>query len=174
MYLSKQKGSFKEYRKLNCIDFRLMHKGGVSIKSRFYLIFVALLLVGCSADSRDAIIYEKLGVDKDAEIPKSTQVTIEEMDKKTMRYTEVKLGDVGENAARLLVAADFSGLNDHFSSGLMDVIDAEGTKYRAIYIGHYYKENFSAENEYEKAVLEFYRTKDKGDEKPYIQFKIMD
>ncbi|WP_421383321.1 hypothetical protein ACOJQI_02755 [Bacillus salacetis] len=96
------------------------------------------------------------------------------MDNKTMQYTEVKIADVGEEAVRLSVADSFSGLNDHFSSGLMDVLDVEGNQYRAIYIGENYQENFSAENEYEKAVLEFYRSKDKEDEKPYIDFKIVE
>lgn len=57
----------------------------------------------------------------------------------------------------------------------MKIVDAEGNEYRAIYIGGNYKENFSAENEYEKAVLECYWTKDKEeDEKPYIEFKVKD
>ncbi|MGM0851382.1 MAG: hypothetical protein ACQEWI_02035 [Bacillota bacterium] len=59
-----------------------------------------------------------------------------------MRYTEVKIEAVGEQAARLYVASSFSGLNDHFSSGLVDVLDSEGNKYHGIYIGGYYPENF--------------------------------
>ncbi|MGD6849214.1 hypothetical protein [Rossellomorea aquimaris] len=107
-------------------------------------------------------------------VPERTLLTREEMDNKTMRYTEVKIAEVGEEAARLSVADSFSRLNDHFSSGVMDVFDAEGNKYRAIYIGDTYIENFSAKNEYEKAVLEFYRSKDKEDEKPYIKFEEKD
>ncbi|MGM0851008.1 MAG: hypothetical protein ACQEWI_00035 [Bacillota bacterium] len=98
------------------------------------------------------------------------------MDNKKIRYTEVEIEDVGEQAARVFVADSFSGLNDHFSSGLVDVIDKEGNKYRAIYIGEYYKENFSAENEYEKEVLELYRSREKAneDEMPYIEFTVID
>jgi hypothetical protein len=108
---------------------------------------VVLLLVGCSADPRDSIVYEKLEVSQEEAVPERTLLTREEMDNKTMRYTEVKIAEVGEEAARLSVADSFSGLNDHFCSGLVDVIDAEGNKYRAIYKGEYYQGNFSAENE---------------------------
>ncbi|MCR8848336.1 hypothetical protein NQ095_07975 [Rossellomorea sp. SC111] len=98
------------------------------------------------------------------------------MDNTKMRFTKVVIEDVGEQAARLSVADSFSGLNDHFSSGLVDVIDNEGNKYRAIYIGEYYEENFGAENEYEKEVLELYRSREKAkeDDLPYIEFKEID
>ncbi|MCA1065881.1 hypothetical protein QTG56_11035 [Rossellomorea sp. AcN35-11] len=135
---------------------------------------VVVLLVGCSLDSRDSAVYEKLKVSQEENVPERTLLTREEMDNKRMRYTEVKIAEVGEEAARLSVADSFSGLNNHFSSGVMDVLDAEGNKYRAIYIGDTYVENFSAKNEYEKAVLEFYRSKDKEDDKPFIKFEEMD
>jgi hypothetical protein len=153
-----------------------MHKGGVNIRYSLCVIVVVgfLFLTGCSPDSRDSTIFETLNVSQDEVVPESTLLKREEMDNKTMRYTEVKIAEAGEEAARLSAADRFSGLNDHFSSGLMKIVDAEGNEYRAIYIGGNYKENFSAENEYEKAVLEFYRSKDKEDEKPYIEFKVMD
>ncbi|MGM0753663.1 MAG: hypothetical protein ACQET6_17270 [Bacillota bacterium] len=163
-----------EYRKLNKFGFRLIHKGGIKIKNCMYLIMVVLLLVGCSPDSRDSTVYEKLEVSQEEAVPERTLLTREEMDNKKMRYSEVKIAEVGEEAARLSVADSFSGLNDHFSSGIMDVLDAEGNKYRAIYIGENYQENFSAENEYEKAVLKFYRSKDQEDERPFIDFMEMD
>ncbi|WP_201714624.1 hypothetical protein [Rossellomorea arthrocnemi] len=98
------------------------------------------------------------------------------MDNKKMRYTEVEIEEVGEQAARVFVADSFAGLNDHFSSGLVDVIDQEGNKYRAIYIGEYYKENFSAKNEYEKEILELYQSRDKENEEgmPYIKFTVIE
>jgi hypothetical protein len=96
------------------------------------------------------------------------------MDNTTMRYTEVEIAEVGEEDARLYVADSFSGLNDHFSSGVVDVIDKKGIKYRAIYIGEYYEENFSAENEYEKEVLKLYLSREKEDDLPYIEFKEID
>ena len=137
---------------------------------------VALLLVGCFEDSRDSIIFEKLKVSQDEAVPEFTLLSTEEMDNQKMRYTKVVIEDVGEQAARLSAAGSFSGLNDHFSSGLVDVIDNEGNKYRAIYIGEYYEENFSAENEYEKEVLELYRSRKKAkeDDMPYIEFKEID
>ncbi|WP_044339387.1 hypothetical protein [Rossellomorea aquimaris] len=163
-----------EYRKLNKFGFRLIHKGGIKIKNCMYLIMVVLLLVGCSPDSRDSIVYEKLEVSQEEAVPERILLTREEMDNKKMRYSEVKIAEVGEEAARLSVADSFSGLNDHFSSGVMDVLDGEDNKYRAIYIGENYQENFNAENEYEKAVLKFYRSKDKEDERPFIDFMEMD
>ncbi|MGG3913350.1 hypothetical protein [Rossellomorea vietnamensis] len=137
---------------------------------------VALLLVGCFDDSRDSIFFEKLEVSQDEAVPEFTLLSREEMDNTTMRYTEVEIAEVGEEAARLYVADSFSGLNDHFSSGLVDVIDNEGNKYRAIYIGEYYEENFGAENKYEKEVLELYRSRKKAkeDDMPYIEFKEID
>lgn len=137
---------------------------------------VALLLVGCFEDSRDSIVFEKLEVSQDEAVPEFTLLSSEEMDNQKMRYTKVVIEDAGEQAARLSVADSFSGLNDHFSSGLVDVIDKEGNKYRAIYIGEYYEENFSAENEYEKEVLELYRSREKAkeDDMPYIEFKEID
>ena len=137
---------------------------------------VALLLVGCFDDSRDSIVFEKLEVSQDEAVPEFTLLSREEMDKQKMRYTKVVIKDAGEQAARLSVADSFSGLNDHFSSGLVDVIDKEGNKYRAIYIGGYYEENFSPENEYEKEVLELYRSREKAneDDMPYIEFKEID
>ncbi|MFI8685886.1 hypothetical protein [Rossellomorea sp. NPDC077527] len=121
-------------------------------------------------------MFEKLEISQDEAVPEFTLLSREEMDNKTMRYTEVKIADVGEEAARLSVADSFSGLKDHFSSGLVDVIDKEGNKYRAIYIGEYYEENFSAENEYEKEVLVLYRSREKAkeDDMPYIEFKRID
>ena len=107
-------------------------------------------------------------------MPSTTVLTRKDMDGVKMSYSEEKIGEVGEKAARRLVAESFAMINEHYSSALKDVLDAEGNKYRAIYIGDNYQENFSAENEYEKAVLEFYRSKDKEDEKPYIEFKVMD
>ncbi|CAN7271132.1 hypothetical protein [Rossellomorea sp. LjRoot5] len=146
------------------------------IKYCFYIIMVALLLVGCFDDSRDSIVFEKLEVSQDEAVPEFTLLSKEEMDNTTMRYTEVEIAEVGEEAARLYVADSFSGLNDHFSSGLVDVIDNEGNKYRAIYIGEYYEENFGAENKYEKEVLELYRSRKKAkeDDMPYIEFKEID
>jgi hypothetical protein len=148
----------------------------VTIKNSFYFILAVILLVGCSVDSRDTIIFEKLGVSHEETVPDGTLLTREEMDNTRMRYSEVRIDDVGEDSARLSVADSFSGLNDHFSSGLLDIMDAEGNQYRAIYIGEYYQENFSAENEYEKAVLEFYRSKENAgeDDLPYIGFKVME
>jgi hypothetical protein len=144
------------------------------IKYCFYIIMVALLLVGCFDDSRDSIVFEKLEVSQDEAVPEFTLLSREEMDNTTMRYTEVEIAEVGEEAARLFVADSFSGLNDHFSSGVADVIDKKGNKYRAIYIGDYYKENFGAENKYEKEVLELYRSREKEDDLPYIEFKEID
>lgn len=146
------------------------------IKYFFYIMMVALLLVGCFDDSRDSIFFEKLEVSQDEAVPEFTLLSREEMDNTTMRYTEVEIAEVGEEAARLYVADSFSGLNDHFSSGLVDVIDNEGNKYRAIYIGEYYEENFGAENKYEKEVLELYRSRKKAkeDDMPYIEFKEID
>ena len=137
---------------------------------------VASLLVGCFDDSRDSIVFEKLEVSQDEAVPEFTLLCREEMDNQKMRYTKVVIEDVGEQAARMSVANSFSGLNDHFSSGMVDVIDKEGNKYRAIYIGEYYEENFSAENEYEKEVLELYRSREKAkeDDMPYIEFKEID
>ena len=146
------------------------------IKYCFCIIMVALLLVGCFDDSRDSIVFEKLEVSQDEAVPEFTLLSREEMDNTTMRYTEVEIAEVGEEAARLFVADSFSGLNDHFSSGVVDVIDKKGNKYRAIYIGEYYEENFGAENEYEKEVLELYRSNEKAkeDDMPYIEFKEID
>lgn len=137
---------------------------------------VASLLVGCFDDSRDSIVFEKLEVSQDEAVPEFTLLCREEMDNQKMRYTKVVIEDVGEQAARMSVANSFSGLNDHFSSGMVDVIEKEGNKYRAIYIGEYYEENFSAENEYEKEVLELYRSREKAkeDDMPYIEFKEID
>ncbi|MCA0151123.1 hypothetical protein LCD52_20500 [Rossellomorea vietnamensis] len=92
------------------------------IKYCFYIIMVALLLVGCFDDSRDSIVFEKLEVSQDEAVPEFTLLSREEMDNTTMRYTEVQIAEVGEEAARLHVADSFSGLNDHFSSGVVDVI----------------------------------------------------
>ncbi|WP_061809631.1 hypothetical protein [Rossellomorea vietnamensis] len=146
------------------------------IKYCFCIIVVALLLVGCFEDSRDSIVFEKLEVSQDKAVPEFTLLSREEMDNTTMRYTEVEIAEVGEEAARLFVADSFSGLNDHFSCGVVDVIDKKGNKYRAIYIGEYYEENFGAENEYEKEVLELYRSRKKAkkDDMPYIEFKEID
>ncbi|MCC5801830.1 hypothetical protein [Rossellomorea vietnamensis] len=144
------------------------------IKYCFCIIMVALLLVGCFEDSRDSIVFEKLEISQDEAVPEFTLLSREEMDNTTMRYTEVEIAEVGEEAARLFVADSFSGLNDHFSSGVVDVIDKKGNKYRAIYIGEYYEENFGAEKEYEKEVLELYRSREKEDDLPYIEFKEID
>ncbi|MEI2666130.1 hypothetical protein [Rossellomorea sp. LJF3] len=146
------------------------------IKYCLYIIMVALLLVGCFDDSRDSIVFERLEVSQVEAVPEFTLLSRDEMDNTTMRYTEVQIGEVGEEAARLHVADSFSGLNDHFSSGVVDVIDKKGNKYRAIYIGEYYEENFGAENEYEKEVLELYRSRKKAkkDDMPYIDFKKID
>lgn len=144
------------------------------IKYCFCIIMVALLLVGCFEDSRDSIVFEKLKVSQDEAVPEFTLLSREEMDNTTMRYTEVEIAEVGEEAARLFVADSFSGLNDHFSSGVVDVLDKKDNKYRAIYIGEYYKENFDAENEYEKEVLELYRSREKEDDLPFIEFKEID
>jgi hypothetical protein len=150
--------------------------GGVFIKYCFSIIIVALSLVGCSFSNNDSPIFEELGVSKSEAVPDFTLLSREEMDNKKMRYTEVEIEEVGEQAARVFVADSFAGLNDHFSSGLVDVIDQEGNKYRAIYIGEYYKENFSAKNEYEKEILELYQSRDKENEEgmPYIKFTVIE
>jgi hypothetical protein len=168
-------GSLMEYWFLNIWLFNLLPKGGDFIKYCFVII-VALSLVGCSFSNNDSPIFKELGVSQSGAVPDFTLLNREEMANKDMRYTEVEIEDIGEQAARLFVADSFSGLNDHFSSGLIDVVDQEGNKYRAIYIGNYNKENFSTENEYEKEVLELYQSREKeNDEKmPYIEFEKVD
>ncbi|MCR8848285.1 hypothetical protein NQ095_07715 [Rossellomorea sp. SC111] len=98
------------------------------------------------------------------------------MDNKQMRYTEVEIEGVGEQAARAFAADSFSGLNDHFSSGLVDIIDQDGNKFRAIYIGGDYKEHSIAENDYTKEVLDLYQSREKEneDKMPYIEFTVID
>lgn len=138
----------------------------------------AFLLAGCF-NNGDSIIYEKLEVNDFDSPPKSTVLTRKEMTNKTLRYTEIKIEKAGEEAARLSVADGFSGLNDHFSSGIVDVIDSEAHKYRAIYIGNDntvdYIKNNDLKNEYEKVVLELYDAMEEANEKmPYIEFTVVE
>jgi hypothetical protein len=139
---------------------------------------VALLLAGCF-NNGDYTIYEQLEVTESDPPPKRTVLNREEMTNKTLRYTEIKIDEVGEKVARLSVADSFSGLNDHFSSGIVDVIDSEDNKYRAVYIGNDntvdYIENNNSKNEYEKEVLELYDAMQGANEKmPYIEFTVVE
>ncbi|WP_419160100.1 hypothetical protein [Rossellomorea sp. BNER] len=134
-----------------------------------------MFLVGCS-DNRDSVIFEKLEISEEGDAPVSTLLNREEMSNQSLRYTNTRIEEVGEEAARKSVADRFSMLNDHFSSGIVDIIDSEGNKYRAIYIGGNdntvnYILNKSQRNEYEEEVLELYEEMNKTNKKmPYIKF----
>jgi hypothetical protein len=134
-----------------------LNKWGSFHQIFFYILIVTLFLVG----RRDA--------------PVSTLLNREEMANQSLRYTNTRIEEVGEEAARKSVADSFSMLNDHFSSRIVDIIDSEGNKYRAIYIGNdstvNYILNKGQRNEYEEEVLELYEEMNKTNEKmPYTKF----
>jgi PBP1b-binding outer membrane lipoprotein LpoB len=153
-------------------------KGGVFIKYYIHILIVTLFLVGCS-DNRDSVIFEKLEVSEEGDAPVSTLLNREEMTNQSLRYTNTRIEEAGEEAARKSVADRFSMLNDHLSSGIVDIIDSAGDKYRAIYIGNdntvNYILNKSQRNEYEEEVLELYEEMNKTNKKmPYIKFSAVE